>query len=85
MTTLEIVKSRIESLDRKVNSVKEIEAACPVIKRQRVNEKMCYILQNPETLKFAVISDEQVEELNNLYNIAKTGMSIDEDPFLFKA
>jgi len=85
MTTLEIVKSRIESLDRKVNSFKEIEAACPVIKRQRVNEKMCYILQNPETLKFAVISDEQVEELNNLYNIAKTGMSIDEDPFLFKA
>ena len=27
MTTLEIVKSRIESLDRKVNSVKEIEAS----------------------------------------------------------
>lgn len=85
MTTLEIVKSRIESLDRKVNSYKEIESAAPIMKRQRVNEKMTYILQNPETLKWAVISDEQVEELNNLYNIAKTGESVNEDPFLFKA
>ena len=85
MTTLELVKSRIESLDRNVNSYKEIEDSKPVMKRQRVNEKMTYILQNPETLKWAVISDEQVEELNNLYNIAKTGLSVDEDPFLFKA
>lgn len=85
MTTLEIVKSRIENLDRKVNSFKEIEAACPVMKRQRVNEKMTYILQNPETLKWAVISDEQVEDLNNLYNAAKYGVSANEDPFLFKA
>lgn len=85
MTTLEIVKTRIENLDRKVNSYKEIEDSKPVMKRQRVNEKMTYILQNPETLKWAVISDEQVEELNNLYNIAKTGLSVDEDPFLFKA
>ena len=85
MTTLELVKSRIESLDRNVNSYKEIEDSKPVMKRQRVNEKMTYILQNPETLKWAVISDEQVEELNNLYNIAKTGFSVDEDPFLFKA
>lgn len=85
MTTLELVKSRIERLDRNVNSYKEIEDSKPVMKRQRVNEKMTYILQNPETLKWAVISDEQVEELNNLYNIAKTGFSVDEDPFLFKA
>ena len=85
MTTLEIVKTRIENLDRKVNSYKEIEDSKPVMKRQRVNEKMTYILQNPETLKWAVISDEQVEELNNLYNIAKIGLSVDEDPFLFKA
>ena len=49
MTTLELVKSRIESLDRKVNSHKEIEATCPVIKRQNVNGKMTHILQNPET------------------------------------
>ncbi len=85
MTTLEIVKTRIKNLDRNVNSYKEIEDSAPVLKRQRVNEKMTYILQNPETLKWAVISDEQVEELNNLYNIAKTGLSVDEDPFLFKA
>ena len=85
MTTLEIVKTRIKNLDRNVNSYKEIEDSKPVMKRQRVNEKMTYILQNPETLKWAVISDEQVEELNNLYHIAKTGLSVDEDPFLFKA
>ena len=85
MTTLEIVKTRIEKLDRSVNSYKEIEAAAPVMKRQRVDGKMTYILQNPETLKWAILSDEQVEELNNLYNIAKTGLSVDEDPFLFKA
>ena len=85
MTTLEIVKTRIKNLDRNVNSYKEIEDSKPVMKRQRVNEKMTYILQNPETLKWAVISDEQVEELNNLYNIVKTGYSVDEDPFLFKA
>ncbi|MDD2260698.1 MAG: hypothetical protein PHC31_01105 [Clostridia bacterium] len=85
MTTLEIVKTRIKNLDRNVNSYKEIEDSAPALKRQRVNEKMTYILQNPETLKWAVISDEQVEELNNLYNIAKTGLSVDEDPFLFKA
>jgi len=85
MTTYEIVKTRIKNLDRNVNSYKEIEDSKPVMKRQRVNEKMTYILQNPETLKWAVISDEQVEELNNLYNIAKTGLSVDEDPFLFKA
>lgn len=83
MTTLEIVKSRIEKLDRNVNSYKEIEAAMPKMKRQIVNGKMCDILQNPETLKFAVISAEQVEELNNLYWVAKTGTSIENDPFLF--
>ena len=85
MTTYEIVKTRIKNLDRNVLSYKEIEDSAPALKRQRVNEKMTYILQNPETLKWAVISDEQVEELNNLYNIAKTGLSVDEDPFLFKA
>lgn len=85
MKTLEIVKTRIENLDRKVNSNKEIEAAAPVMKRQRVNGKMTYILQNPETLKWAVISDEQVGELSNLYNVAKSGVSADEDEFLFKA
>jgi len=85
MTTYEIVKTRIKNLDRNVLSYKEIEDSAPALKRQRVNEKMTYILQNPETLKWAVISDEQVEELNNLYNIVKTGYSVDEDPFLFKA
>lgn len=82
MTTLEIVKTRIEGLDRKVNSPKEVEAACPIMKRQRVNDKMTYILLNPETLKWAVISDEQVEELNNMYNVAKYG---ENDQFIFKA
>ena len=85
MTTLEIVKSRIESLDRKVNSSKEFEAVCPVIKRQRVSGKMCYILQNPESLKFAVITELQVDELNEFYHFAMTGISIDDDPFIFKA
>jgi hypothetical protein len=85
MTTLELVKSRIESLDRKVNSSKEFEAVCPVIKRQRVSGKMCYILQNPETLKFAVITDEQMNELNEMFHIAKYGVSVNDDPFMFKA
>lgn len=85
MTTLEIVKARIANVDRKVNSVKEIESATPIMKRQRVNNKMTYILQNPETLKWAVISDEQVEELNNLYHVAKYGVSSNDDQFLFKS
>ena len=83
MTTIELVKSKIENLDRKVNGYKEIEAACPVIKRQRVNDKMTYILQNPETLKFAVVSNEQVEELNNLFNDKKYGVSASNDMFIF--
>ena len=83
MTTIELVKSKIASLDRTVNTYSELEAGCPVIKKQRVNEKMCWLLQNPETLKFAIITEDQVNEINNLYNIAKTGKSIEEDPFLF--
>jgi len=51
MKTFELVKSRLESLDRKVNSLKEIEAAFPVMKRQRVNDELVWILQNPETKK----------------------------------
>lgn len=85
MTTIETVKAMLEKLDRKVNTYAEIEAAKPVMKRQLVNAKMTYILQNPETLKWVAISDEQVEELNNLYNIVKTGFSVTDDPFMFKA
>lgn len=84
MTTLELVKSRIDSLDRKVNSHKEIEAACPVMKMHRVNGKMTWILQNPETLKWAVISDAQMEELNNAFHVAKYGVSVNDDPFILK-
>jgi len=82
MKTFELVKSRIESLDRKVNSLKEIEAAFPVMKRQRVN---VWTLQNPETKKWAVISEEQVEELSNLYMLKKYGVNVDDNPFLLKA
>jgi len=85
MKTLELVKSRIESLDRKVNSYKEIEAASPVMKRQRVNGEMAWILQNPETLKWAVISEAEMEELNNAFHVAKYGVSVNDDPFTFQA
>lgn len=85
MKTLELVKSRIENLDRKVNGYKEIEAAAPVMKRQKINEKMTWILQNPETLKWAVISEAEMEELNNSFHVAKYGVSVNDDPFTFKA
>jgi hypothetical protein len=85
MKTIEMVKSRIERLDRRVNSYKEIEAACPVMKRQIVNGKMAWILQNPETLKWAVISEAEMEELNNAFHIAKYGDSVNNDPFTFNA
>ena len=84
MKTFELVKSRLESLDRKVNSLKEIEAAFPVMKRTNVNEKRVWVLQNPQTKKWAVITEEQVEELNNLYMLKKSGVSPDEDPFILK-
>lgn len=54
------------------------------MKRQRVNGKMEWILQNPETLKWAIISETEVDELENLYHFAKTGMSIEDDPFMLK-
>lgn len=85
MKTLELVKSRIENLDRKVNSNEEIEAAAPVMKRQRVNNEMAWILQNPETLKWAVISEAEMEALNNDFHVAKYGVSVNDDPFVFKA
>lgn len=85
MKTLELVKSRIESLDRNVNSYKEIEAACPVIKRQRVNGEMAWILQNPETLKWVVISETEMEELNNSFHVAKYGVSVNDNPFIFQS
>ncbi len=84
MKTFELVKEKIEKLDREKNSYEEIEAACPVIKRQRVNDKLVYILQNPDTQKWAVITEEQVKELNNLYMLKKNGVSPDEDPFVLK-
>lgn len=79
MKTLELVKSRIESLDRKVNSYKEIEASTPVMKRQIVNGEMTWILQNPETLKWVVISENEMNELNNLFWVKKTGNTPDDD------
>ena len=85
MKTFDLVKARIESLDRKINSYNEIEAACPVMKRTRLNDELVWILQNPETKKWAVISEEQVDELNNLYMLKKNGISADDDPFILKA
>ena len=85
MKTFELVKSRLESLDRKVNSLKEIEAACPIMKRTNVNEKRVWILQNPETKKWAVISEDQVNELNDLYMLKKYGVKVEDNPFILKA
>jgi hypothetical protein len=85
MKTFELVKSRLESLDRKVNSLKEIEAAFPVMKRQRVNDELVWILQNPETKKWAVISEDQVNELNDLYMLKKYGVKVEDNPFILKA
>lgn len=85
MKTFELVKSRLESLDRKVNSFKEIEAACPIMKRTNVNEKRVWVLQNPETLKWAVISEEQVNELSDLYMLKKYGVKVEDNPFILKA
>ena len=84
MKTYELVKSKIEELDREINSYNEIERACPVFKRAIINDKLTWILQNPETKKWAVITEEQVEELNNLYMLKKNGVSPDEDPFILK-
>ena len=84
MKTYELVKSKIEELDREINSYNEIERACPVFKRAIINDKLKWILQNPETKKWAVITEEQVEELNHLYMLKKNGVSPDEDPFILK-
>ena len=43
------------------------------------------ILQNPDTQKWVVIKDEEVEELNNLYMLKKHGVSPANDPFILKA
>ena len=74
MRTFDLVKSEIEK-----NGYE------PIIKRQVVNGKMEWIVKNPETNKFAVISSEEVDILNNLFHIAKYGMSVNDDPFTFKA
>jgi len=70
MNTLELVKHNIEKLN---------------MKRQRVNGKMAYIIKNPETGKWAAITDEQADELNNLYHVARYGMTPDDDIFTLKA
>ena len=73
MRTFDLVKSEIEK-----NGYE------PIIKRQVVTGKMEWIVKNPETGKFAVISSEEVDILNDMYHVAKTGMSVNEDPFLLK-
>lgn len=85
MTTIEIVKARIEKIDRKVNSLSEIEAAAPNMKRVALEgyERMRYVLQNPETLKWAVITDETATEISVIYHEKKTGFKPSEDPFMF--
>ena len=82
MKTYELVKSKIEELNRENSN--EIERACPVFKRAIINDKLKWLLQNPQTKKWAVITEEQVEELNNLYMLKKNGVSPDEDPFILK-
>ena len=72
MKTLELVKSKISSLTFE-SSYEEKNAACPVLKRQRVDSKMTWILQNPETKKWVAITDEEMESLNEQYNAAKLG------------
>lgn len=74
MKTLDLVKSEIEK-----NGYE------PVIKRQVVNGKMEWIVKNPETSKFAVVTSDEVDILNNAYHVAKYGISVDDDPFLLKA
>ena len=74
MRTFDLVKSEIEKTGYE-----------PVIKRQVVNGKMEWIVKNPETSKFAVISSEEVDVLNNAFHIAKNGMSVNDDPFLLNA
>ena len=84
MKTYELVKSKIEELNREINSFKEIDRACPVFKKAIINDKLVWILQNPETKKWAVITEEQVDELSDLYMLKKNGISPDEDPFILK-
>ena len=66
-------------------TTKEIEAACPIMKRTNVNEKRVWVLQNPETKKWAVISEDQVNELNDLYMFKKYGVKVEDNPFILKA
>ena len=84
MKTYDLVKSKIEELDREINSYNEIERACPVFKRAIYNDKLVWILQNPDTKKWAVITEKEVEELSDLYYTKKNGVSPDEDPFILK-
>ena len=74
MRTFDLVKSEIEK-----NGYE------PIIKRQVVNGKMEWIVKNPETSKFAVVTSDEVDILNNAYHVAKHGISVDDDPFLLKA
>ena len=74
MRTFDLVKSEIEK-----NGYE------PVIKRQVVNGKKEWIVKNPETNKFAVITSDDVDILNNAFHVAKYGMPVDDDPFLLKA
>ena len=83
MKTFELVKSKIEELNRE-NSYNEIERACPVFKRAIINDKLTWILQNPESKKWAIVTEEQVEELSDLYMLKKNGVSPNEDPFILK-
>jgi hypothetical protein len=73
MKAIDIVKEKI------------VTGYVPAMKRQRVEGKIAYILQNPETLKWVAITDEQADELNNLHHIAKYGVSVNDDPFTFKS
>lgn len=69
MKTLELAKSRIESMDFKSMGAKEIDNLSPVIKKQGGQ----YILQNAETKKWVAITAEEATELSNLVNERQYG------------
>jgi hypothetical protein len=66
MKTLELAKTNIE------------KGICPRITKHHAQN----ILFNTETQKWAIISDEQVNELNNLYTEKKNGISAENDIFI---
>jgi len=85
MKTTELVKEMISSIDREKMSYDEIEALAPVIRRAHVKgyDRMQNLLLNPKTGKWAIISDEEVNEISDLYELKKRGV-LPQDSVLYK-